>query len=156
MLRTFQFLWLLPATILVCVFYIVPLILLRSIRYEKQIAPCVFLFSLYRPDAWYSRKWRDWAGWSGPCVIILKSYTQESSPILDRTKIHELEHASQQFRWGILFYPAYLMCSIWIYIFQQDRHAYYDNPFERDARLVAGQVVEIPKEQWNNDRWPWW
>jgi hypothetical protein len=52
----------------------------------------------------------------------------------------------------------YILCSIFIWVILKKRHAYFDNPFERQARWFAGQDVEIPKERWSDpkDRWIWW
>lgn len=50
---------------------------------------------------------------------------------LDRTRDHELVHVAQYERWGILFVPAYLGCSAWLWL--RGRDPYWDNPFEREA-----------------------
>lgn len=47
------------------------------------------------------------------------------------TRAHERVHVRQCERWGPLFLPAYLLCSLWIAIKRGD--AYRDNPFEREA-----------------------
>lgn len=75
-----------------------------------------------------------------------------------RTYKHEKEHVKQNYKWGILFYPLYFLESIRIYFLLRDLHSYYDNCFEIDARLAAGQEILIPKSQWKdpNDRWIWW
>jgi len=50
---------------------------------------------------------------------------------LDVSHEHELIHVRQYERWGILFVPAYLLASAWVW--RQGRDAYRDNPFEREA-----------------------
>lgn len=50
---------------------------------------------------------------------------------LERTRAHELVHVAQYERWGLLFIPAYLGCSAWLWL--RGRHPYWDNPFEREA-----------------------
>ena len=50
---------------------------------------------------------------------------------LDRTRDHELVHVAQYERWGLLFVPAYLGCSAWLWLRGCD--PYWDNPFEREA-----------------------
>ena len=50
---------------------------------------------------------------------------------LDFCREHELIHVRQYERWGPLFLPMYLYysCTMWL----RGQHAYYDNPFEREA-----------------------
>lgn len=56
---------------------------------------------------------------------------------LDRCRAHELVHVRQAERWGPLFLPAYLAAGLWALL--RGRHPYRDNPFEREARRVAGE-----------------
>jgi hypothetical protein len=51
--------------------------------------------------------------------------------LLELTRSHERIHVRQAERWGPLFIPAYLLCSLWIYL--AGRNPYLDNPFEREA-----------------------
>jgi len=54
------------------------------------------------------------------------------SPVaLDVVRRHEMVHVAQYERWGPLFVPAYLGCSLVLWIQRKD--AYRDNPFEREA-----------------------
>jgi hypothetical protein len=50
---------------------------------------------------------------------------------LDIARSHELVHVRQYARWGLLFVPAYALCSAWLWF--RGRDAYRDNPFEREA-----------------------
>lgn len=50
---------------------------------------------------------------------------------LDLTREHERVHVRQYERWGPLFIPTYLLCSLYILIRRGD--AYRENPFEREA-----------------------
>ena len=50
---------------------------------------------------------------------------------LDTARDHELVHVRQYERWGPIFVPAYLLCSLVLWIKRKD--AYRDNPFEREA-----------------------
>jgi hypothetical protein len=50
---------------------------------------------------------------------------------LDATRAHERVHVRQYERWGPLFIPLYLAASLWAAA--RGGHAYYDNPFEREA-----------------------
>lgn len=48
-----------------------------------------------------------------------------------RTHDHEMVHVRQYERWGVFFVPAYLGCSVWLWI--RGRDPYLDNPFEIEA-----------------------
>lgn len=164
-------LWLLPATLLVQLFYIVPLKLMGYIYYEGNIElngfPPVPVYQVNEfKDGWYTKLWRDWAGWAGPLVILTKDpiyYKKNQNNItaysLTTTIKHEYRHC-QQWAWFGCFFPlVYFLASIYIFVFTKNKHAYLDNPFEKDARKYAGQKVDIPKELWLHgpeDRWPWW
>ena len=50
---------------------------------------------------------------------------------LDFTRAHERVHVRQYERWGALFVPAYLTAGLWAAL--RGGHAYFDNPFEREA-----------------------
>jgi hypothetical protein len=53
---------------------------------------------------------------------------------LERTRRHERVHVRQYERWGPLFIPAYLSCSIWLML--RGCNAYLDNPFEIEAYAI--------------------
>lgn len=157
LLHLLGFIWLLPATILVWLFYVLPLWVSNNITYHGSVSGTFFIFKFRtskNKSNWYAKAWKDWAGWSGPCVIIFRHDCYD-----DSTLLHELRHCKQQFVFGILHYPIYLLSSALIWLFISNRHAYLDNPFERDARKAAGQMVDIPREYWMHgpdDRWPFW
>ncbi len=48
-----------------------------------------------------------------------------------RTIDHELVHVRQYESWGVLFVPAYLGSSVWLWL--RGRDPYLDNPFEIEA-----------------------
>ena len=48
---------------------------------------------------------------------------------------HEQVHVRQYERWGPLFIPAYLGCSVLLWL--QKRDAYRENPFEIEAYAIA-------------------
>jgi len=54
----------------------------------------------------------------------------------DRVLEHELVHVSQWERWGLAFLPAYLLATLGALL--RGRHFYRDNPFEVQARRIAG------------------
>jgi len=154
------FVWLLPVTILFWLFYVLPL-WYRDFRFCGFVSFGVARFELVSNRSWYARLWRDWAGSAGPCCIMHRRGLTAHD--LRFTLKHEHRHCMQQYCFGPLFYPLYVLCSaaIWVYSWaaDDDFHAYLDNPFERDARGAAGQPVYIPRRLWphgRNDRWPWW
>lgn len=50
---------------------------------------------------------------------------------LDVARRHELVHVRQYERWGPLFIPAYLLCSLVLFV--RGRDPYRENPFEIEA-----------------------
>lgn len=50
---------------------------------------------------------------------------------LEWTRDHERVHVGQYERWGPFFIPAYLLCSLVLWL--RGRDSYLDNPFERQA-----------------------
>jgi hypothetical protein len=50
---------------------------------------------------------------------------------LDLVRDHEHVHVRQARRWGMFFLPAYLGCSVWLFLCGRD--AYRENPFEKEA-----------------------
>jgi hypothetical protein len=156
-LRTLGFIWLLPMTIIIWAFYVLPLWAFGCIKWDGWQSYLIARFTLVNDDGWYARAWRDWAGWGGPCVILLKEGADPSWDSI--TEAHEERHCVQQFLLGPTFYPAYFFDSLALWIFFSKRHAYLDNIFERDARRYAGQPVVIDPSGWpqgEDDRWPWW
>lgn len=165
-LRIIQFIWLLPATILTWLFYILPLILLKEIEYVGMTDFLVFKFiNPIDPKSWYDQQWEKWGGWSGPCVMIVKPYVGPGGHSADIIiEDHENQHCRDQFWFGPLFYPAYVLSCLWIWISnfwkkdEDKQHPYYANWFERRARKAAGQDLIIPMNKWidgKDDYNPW-
>jgi len=65
--------------------------------------------------------------------VILATHAQA----LERLRAHEQVHVQQCERWGPLFLPAYLVAGAWQWA--RGRSAYWDNPFEVQARRLAGE-----------------
>ncbi len=57
---------------------------------------------------------------------------------LEFCRNHELVHVRQYERWGPFFIPAYLLCSVVLML--RRKHAYWDNPFEREAYDQEGGI----------------
>lgn len=86
-------------------------------------------------------KWKNWAGQTIGNVVVLKyDLSTERGNITLR---HEQEHVHQCMVLGpfmpILYGLNYAM--IWVTCRHSD--AYYDSPFEIDARRAAGQVIDV-------------
>lgn len=64
--------------------------------------------------------------------VVLGTHAQE----LQRLRAHERVHVRQCERWGPLFLPAYLLAGAWQWL--RGRDAYWDNPFEVEARRLGG------------------
>jgi len=114
----------------------------------------------YRMKKWHDKLWKDWAGVG---LFLFMVYRDEVGPEDDasvaRIVVHEGTHCWQWLWLGLLFYVTYMGHMIVIYLFQKNRHPYLDCWAERMARKRAGQLVNVPREQWidgPNDRWPWW
>lgn len=60
----------------------------------------------------------------------------QTDAALDIARSHELVHVRQFERWGPLMGPAYLGCSLVLWL--TGRRAYRDNPFEREAFRQEG------------------
>jgi hypothetical protein len=64
----------------------------------------------------------------------------QSGAALDISRPHELIHVRQFERWGPLMGPAYLGCSLVLWLMR--RRPYRDNPFERQAFAQSGTDCE--------------
>jgi hypothetical protein len=51
--------------------------------------------------------------------------------VLALARNHERVHVRQYELWGPFFLPAYLVCSVWLWV--QGRDGYLENPFEVEA-----------------------
>jgi hypothetical protein len=69
--------------------------------------------------------------------IILAVTAQE----LERIGSHERVHVEQYERWGLLFFPAYGLSSLWQWL--QGRSPYWHNHFEVQARERSAQAGRV-------------
>ena len=58
---------------------------------------------------------------------------------LAASRDHEHVHVAQYERWGVLFFLAYPLASLWQLL--RGRDAYWDNPFEVEARAAASRCA---------------
>ena len=62
----------------------------------------------------------------------------QTAAALDLCRDHEHVHVRQYARWGLVFGPAYLLCSLGLWL--RGRDAYRENPFERQAFDETGPL----------------
>lgn len=172
------FLWALPLTLLTWL-VIVPLWFARQFEFVVWRKDCTITWDIDN-RSWLGRKLFGGRGWGGFSAatnrIVLDSTEQKgvtprvarcedgglAGPGRDRyrwtrTDRHEGNHCRWCMVFGILFWPVYGACSLFIRLFLSHRlHWYLDNPFERMARRAAGQRVDIPKEEWHRHVGDWW
>lgn len=143
--------WALPNTVF-SAFYLFAMFVAGQIGFGRFTDWAIAL--TVKPGSFVHRKMESggWAGWSSGVFIILRNDYSNNQ----RTIAHEERHVLQQMVFGVFQPIVYFLASIFIFAFMSNRHSYYDNPFERDARKAAGQQVDIPKEVWKGDRWSWW
>jgi hypothetical protein len=60
----------------------------------------------------------------------------QTAASLDIAREHELVHVRQYERWGPFMGPAYLLCSLVLWL--RGKRPYRDNPFEREAYDATG------------------
>jgi hypothetical protein len=75
---------------------------------------------------------------SGPTTLAITLghvVLGQTPAALDVSRQHELVHVRQYSRWGPLFGPAYVICSLVIWL--RKGCPYRDNPFEVEAYRVA-------------------
>lgn len=128
--------WVFPATILVWLFYILPLWLIwKDLEFKGWYEPFIAQFQLsnYKLEPWHARRWKDWYGVGLPCAFIYKDLETTADDIYSlKTCRHESRHCKQWFVFGIFFYLFYLIESIFQKMKGMD--PYRDNRFEVDAR----------------------
>ena len=69
-----------------------------------------------------------------------------------RLRRHERVHVRQCERWGAAFFPAYLAAGAWQWL--RGRSAYWDNPFEIEARADAFKADDGLKTATTGDSSP--
>jgi hypothetical protein len=73
----------------------------------------------------------------GAAALTLGHVILAQTPFdLESCRSHEHIHIRQYERWGPAFLPAYLSCSLWLWL--RGRNGYLDNPFEVQAYREAG------------------
>lgn len=136
-------------------------LLLVAFGQLRLIAKTDYLMLVWAPrdGSWLLRYFKrgNWRGFGFGCNLY--TTLRPSHPKWGEMLKHEEMHCFQQYVLGILFWVFYVLASVFILVFLRKRHAYYDNPFEKQARKYAMQPVVIAQEKWGKggvDRWPWW
>lgn len=151
------FIWAIPMSAIAWLFMAL-LFIFRQTENFYINSDLTFLCDLNNSGFFYKKFMKDkWFGFTiGNTAFIVDLDDTEQNM---RCCKHEVRHAHQQYKWGVLFFPAYIIESLRIYVFVKEEHSYLDNCFEIDARSAAGQRVNIPRSDWPdgpNDRCIWW
>ena len=150
------FLWVSPVNILFSIFWCFPMYFKGVFKHVVWDWETWSFQVIVNPSSdFHKSAMKGWAGFVvGSFIVLRKGWV---NGIVLR---HEQTHVLQNYIFGILFYPLYILCSLFIYLFGNSRtHAYYDNLFEVWARKSAGQPSRLPQDKWRDgqsDRWPWW
>jgi hypothetical protein len=94
-----------------------------------------------KTPSWLKNYWRRWGGHAIGNVVVLKQSIMDSR----ETLTHELRHVEQVMRLGVFQPIIYGINLVAMRIGCPGTHPYYYNPFEVDARRVAGQKIEVRK-----------
>lgn len=124
-----------PMTLVIWLFYVLPLWMLEQIKYEGALDFLIVKFVLVEHNNWYTRAWSKWAGWSGPCIVV---YANHKGVDVARILKHEYRHCQQQFVFGWTHYILYALVFVFLWAFT-NKDPYFDHPFEVDARKHEGQ-----------------
>ena len=152
--------WCFPNTLLSFIFYVCPMVVAGQITNSKKVgvSSTETIIQWLEPveGSWLDKRYKYGGQAMGAFVLLNRNLTDKQRK---RIMIHEETHVLQQYALGIFQPVVYVLASVFIYIFMPKKHSYYDNPFERQARKRAGQIVNIPPEDWtggSNDRWLFW
>lgn len=138
--------------------FVVLLLVAKQVEKVEWGRYCSLIIDL-KNDAWFASKLVAGKGWGGFAFGNVSFVMDTDTERWKRTVKHELRHILQEYVFGHFQPILYFLSSVFIWVFLRKRHSYYDNPFERDARKYAGQLVDIPKSRWSDgpeDRWAWW
>lgn len=129
----------------------------ERVRVTKRLA---IIWDVDNESKFYKQAMSGWYGFVLGANICVVDVPSKDTPWWEKHLKHEEKgHVIQQYIFGVLFIPLYALFTGFIWLFLRSKHSYLDNPFERWARRVAGQKINIPKEEWPNgpnDRFPFW
>lgn len=127
-LRFWHVVWALPTSLIGLLLALVFLLAGARFRQREGVLEVALAGSRQRTGAPRKRPWRL------PFEAITFGHVVlgVSPEALDRLRPHEHVHVRQCERWGPFFIPAYLLAGAWQWM--RGRRAYWDNPFEVQAR----------------------
>lgn len=126
----FAFVWSLPVSLLVFVFYLGPALLSRQYRWGRRWG-WVMEFSVV-PDSWLSKSyWTKWAAHAAGCWVVYRLQFLEHEAI----KRHERRHVWQMLVLGI--YAPIVWLVHWLVLKAQRKNSYHDHILEEGARRGA-------------------
>jgi hypothetical protein len=118
--------WALPATLLGMVLVVLTLVGGGRARLHRGVWEA--------SGGWFGRRLAGGMPFSGPVAAITFGHVVlgDCEQSLCATRAHEREHVRQYERWGLLFFPAYLLAGLRAWM--KGGHPYWDNAFEVTAR----------------------
>jgi len=134
-MKLLRYVWAFPASLVGLLFF--PLAAPWNKGRARVVAGVLELHG--RPISWVLRKLTLIKGGAAAMTFghVVIGRDQES---LDGSRSHERVHVRQYELWGVFFYPAYILSSLWLWV--RGRDPYLDNPFEREA---YGEVASDPE-----------
>jgi len=145
-------------SLLVFLFFLLPHLIRGTFEKVTMLPNFAIVWDVDNKSDFFRESMPGWYGFVAGCHIIVVDYDRDDPKYKEYMDHENWGHVIQNYILGILFYPLYGLFTGFILVFLKNRHSYLDNPFERWARRVAGQKVEIPREEWTdgpNDRFPW-
>lgn len=158
LLRIIGFLWSLATTVLSWIFFFLPHYFAGTFENVYLSKDLAIVWDVDNRSKFYKKAMDGWYGFVLGANVCVVDTPQEVEDTIRHFK-HEKAHVVQYFIFGPLFFPVYLAHTGYLWIFCKDKHSYLDNFLERWARKVAGQKVNIPRDEWPdgpNDSWVWW
>jgi len=117
-------------------------------------------------EPWHAKMWKDWGGVGLFMFMCYRDLPEKwDDARVARTIVHEGTHCWHWLFFGLFFWFTYAGHSLWILVTQKikgkpyTKHSYLDIWSERLARKRAGQLVDVPPDQWfdgKDDIWAWW
>lgn len=126
LLAVIRYGWALPATVFGAALVVLALISGGRARLHKGVWEA--------SGGWSGKLLSRGMPFSGPVAAITFGHVVlgDCEDSLCRTRVHEREHVRQYERWGMFFFPAYLIAGLWAWLKGGD--PYRDNAFEIAAR----------------------
>jgi len=152
------FLWALPVSLLTWIFFCIPYYLKGAFEKVTMRKDLSIIWDVANDSKFYKKSMTGWYGFVLGCNIVVVDVPSKDDDWWADHLDHETTHVYQNYIFGILFYVVYLIHMAYLLAFCKDKHSYHDNFLERWARKSAGQLVDIPREDWMdgpNDRFPW-